>query len=63
MPRLINETMEKIIKNAPYEEREEEQKNSKLTHGSSVQVAHPEEVKIEFPAEKPWLKAKADKKK
>lgn len=53
MPEIINSTMTKIIENAPYEEisqqnQEEEKKGA----------AAPEDVKVQFPAEKPWKKKK-----
>ena len=56
MPKLINETMTKIIQNAPYEEV-----GNNVEETKTEVAAAPEEVKIEFPAEKPWLKKKKTK--
>ena len=54
MPRIVNEIMTKIIQNAPYAETNDSIEESKTAAGK----ADPEEVKVEFPAEKPWLKKK-----
>ena len=74
MPELINETMQKIIKNAPYEDGrkqiakttsiEEEKKDGEvLDHGASIQrkAVSVQDIRVEFPAEKPW-KTKKNKK-
>ena len=69
MPELISETMQKIIKNAPYEDKkiakaksEEESKGEEdLPHGAQLKKipVSTEEIKVEFPEEKPWKKKKS----
>jgi len=57
MPLIVNDVMRKILQNAPYDFTEDgvaAQEESKTS---------PEEVKFEFPAEKPWKKKKQQKKK
>ena len=74
MAELINETMQKIIKNAPYEDGrkkiikttsiEEEKKDGEtLDHGASLarKAVSLQEIRVEFPDEKPW-KTKRNKK-
>ena len=74
MPELINETMQKIIKNAPYEEnrnkinkttslQDEHKDGEELKHGGKIskRAVSTEEIKVEFPAEKPWKNKKNKK--
>ena len=50
MPRIINETMSKIIQNAPYEVDEP------IEESKTEAIVAPEEVKVELPTETSGLK-------